>query len=143
MSRVFFDTSVLLAAFFNEHEHHGASLRALSEVTGKTGACATHTLAELYATTTRLPGRSRLSTDQALVLIENVTKKLQLVHLDGEEYIAAIETAAAAGVSGATVYDALLLACASKVRARIIYTWNVRHFQRAYPEVAARVAIPG
>lgn len=108
----------------------------------KTGCCAAHTLAELYATATRLPGRHRLSGDQALLLVENVTKRLTLVHLDGEEYVTAIERAASAGVTGGTIYDALLLACAGKARARLIYTWNVRHFQRSCPGAAGRVQKP-
>ncbi len=140
--KAFFDTSVLLAAFLDDHEHHEPSLRALSGVTAKTGCCAAHTLAELYATTTRLPGRRRLSCEQALLLIENVTTTLDLVHLDGSQYVAAVENAAAAGVIGGTIYDAMLLACANKVRARVIYTWNVGHFQRAYPQAAGRIQTP-
>jgi len=139
---IFFDTSVLLAAFFEDHEHHEASLRVFDKVTRRTGSCAAHTIAELYATSTRLPGRHRLSGDQALLLIENVTKRLTLVHLDGQQYVATIDGAVAAGITGGTVYDAVILACASKARARVIYTWNVRHFQRAFPDAAERVQIP-
>jgi len=100
VSGSFFDTSVLRAAFVEDHEHHDASLRGFEGVTRKTGSRAAHTLAELYATTTRLPGRHRLSAEQALLLLENVTKRLILVNLDGEEYVAAIEAAASAGSPG-------------------------------------------
>ncbi len=138
----FFDTSVLVAAFFEDHEHHEASLRVFSEATKESGFCAAHTLAELFATTTRFPGRQRLSADQALLLLENVTNRLTIIHLDGQEYVAAIEQAAFAGVTGGTVYDVLILACANKVKARLVYTWNLKHFQRLPLEIAERVQSP-
>jgi predicted nucleic acid-binding protein len=33
-------------------------------------------------------------------------------------------------VAGGAIYDALLAGCALKAKAEILYTWNVRHFQR-------------
>jgi predicted nucleic acid-binding protein len=43
---------------------------------------------------------------------------------------------------GATIYDALLAACAIKARAETIYTDNERHFNMLGPDVASRVKRP-
>jgi predicted nucleic acid-binding protein len=46
------------------------------------------------------------------------------------------------GMSGAVIYDALILACARKVRAERIYTWNLRHFRAVAPDLAAKIVTP-
>ena len=65
------DTSVLVAAFLTQHKRHERSLSAFLAADKKHGICAAHTLAELYATLTRLPGPHRLSGDQALLFTEH------------------------------------------------------------------------
>ncbi len=140
--RGFFDTSVLIPAFIEDHEHHQASLIAFLEADRRSSCCAAHSLAEVYSTLTRLPGRHRLSGEQVLLFLENIRERLTLVTLDPEEYFAAVEEAAAAGIVGAAIYDALLAQCALKTRAETIYTWNVKHFQRINSEIARRVKTP-
>lgn len=53
-----------------------------------------------------------------------------------------LDESAAAGVSGGGIYDAVIGRCAIKARAQAIYTWNVKHFARLGPEIAARVKTP-
>jgi predicted nucleic acid-binding protein len=36
-------------------------------------------------------------------------------------------------------YDALLLKCAAKVKAKTIYTWNLKHFLAIDPRQASRI----
>jgi predicted nucleic acid-binding protein len=44
---------------------------------------------------------------------------------------------------GGTVYDALLARCALKVRAEVLYTWNVKHFQQlGLEEIVKRIRTP-
>jgi predicted nucleic acid-binding protein len=43
---------------------------------------------------------------------------------------------------GGIIYDALLAACAHKVNAERIYTWNVRHFKLVAPDLEARIMTP-
>jgi len=50
--------------------------------------------------------------------------------------------AAAEGTLGGMLYDALLVRCAPKAAAEVIYTWNVQHFRRLGPEVASRIKTP-
>ena len=108
----------------------------------KTAGCAAHSLAELYATLTRLPGKARLSPDQALLFLDSVEERLEIVSLDVREYRLAIQHAAAAGIVGGTVYDALIGWCALKARATRIYTWDVADFQRLGAEIAEKVRTP-
>ena len=138
----FFDTSVLIPTFLEDHEHHESSLRAFLKADRRSACCAAHSLAEVYATLTRLPGRHRLSGEQVLLFLENIRERLALVTLDHEEYFAAVRQAAAAGIVGGAVYDAILAHCALKSHAEIIYTWNVKHFEQMGPEIARRAKMP-
>ncbi len=44
--------------------------------------------------------------------------------------------------TGAIIYDALILACARKARAEVIYTWNVKHFRLVAPDLSDRIVEP-
>jgi predicted nucleic acid-binding protein len=140
--KFFFDTSVLLPCFFEDHIHHEASLRAFLDVDKTRGCCGAHSLAELYASATRFPGKNRLSGQQALLFIDDVRERLDLVSLTPEEYYSALRDAAGAGVVGGTVYDVLLTFCAVKAKAEFIYTWNVKHFQQFSTDIAQRLRTP-
>ena len=120
---------MLIPVFIEDHEHHERSLRAFVDADKKQDCCAAHSLAEVYSTMTRLPGRRRLSGEQVLLFLENIRERLSLVTLTGDEYHAAIKDAAEAGVVGGTIYDALIARCAVKAKAEAVYTWNTRHFQ--------------
>jgi len=138
----FFDTSVLVAAFWGGHVHHQASVARLAQASKKQAACGIHSLAEVYAVMTALPVKPLIPPEQALLFVEEVRDRLTLVSLNGDEYFTAIERTAGRGFSGGRVYDALLLACATKVEARIIYTWNLKHYQALAPEMSARIQLP-
>lgn len=140
--KLFFDTSVLIAALFEDHEHHEASFRAFLRADKKHACCGAHSLAEFYAATTRLPGRHRLSGEQVLLLLETLQERLTVVALDPGEYYRTLEHAAEAGIVGGSIYDFLLASCALKADAEIMYTWNVRHFRRFGPEVTKRIRTP-
>ena len=138
----FFDTSVLVAVFLDGHIHHSASLAAFLKADPAHAGCAAHSLAEVYATLTRMPADHRASPEQALLILDNIRDRLSVVVLDPDEYYSAIAEAAAEEVAGGTIYDALIARCALKVNAATIYTWNVEHFRRCGPEVARRVRTP-
>lgn len=140
--KIFFDTSVLIATAVEGHEHHERSFALFVGADRKTACCAAHTLAEVYATLTRLPGKIRLSADQALLFLDSIEERLEVVSLDAREYRLAIREAATAGIVGGTTYDALLGWCALKARATRIYTWDVADFRRLGGEVAQRVRTP-
>jgi len=140
--KALFDTSVLVPTFLGDHEHHEASLDAFLRFGKRQACCPAHSLAEVYATLTRMPGKYRVSCEQAMLFLAEIRQRLTLVALDEEEYYATIEQASALGVMGGTVYDALLARCALKARAETLYTWNVKHFQQLGLEVIKRIRTP-
>jgi predicted nucleic acid-binding protein len=138
----FFETSVLVASFLDGHEHYERSFAVLADADRKNACCAAHSLAELYATLTRLPGKLGMSVDQALLALDSVAERLELIPLEAPEYRHAIREAARGGIVGGTIYDALLGRCALKARATRIYTWNVAHFRMLGAEIAGKVRTP-
>jgi predicted nucleic acid-binding protein len=140
--KFFFDTSVLVAAVSVQHVHHEPSLAVYLAGNKNQAGCAAHSLAEVYATLTRLPGKQRMSGDQTLFFLDQIKDRLKTIILDNEEYYSAVAEAAAEGVVGGMVYDALIARCAIKARAETIFTWNIDHFRRLGPEVAKRARTP-
>jgi predicted nucleic acid-binding protein len=138
----FFDTSVLVAAFETSHPHHLESIQRLAACQPENSACALHTFAELYSSLTALPLRPRISPDQAALFIQEVRERVTPVELNSDEYFTIIREAAAHGLTSGKIYDALLLACAAKSKAQVIYTWNLKHFHSIAPHLADRIQNP-
>ncbi|HVB40102.1 MAG TPA: PIN domain-containing protein [Terriglobales bacterium] len=141
--KTFFDTSVLVPAFQEDHVHHQASWRVLDAAEPADSYCGVHSLAEMYSTLTGIPGPRRRSSIEAMIQIESVRQRLSLVALDADGYADALAAAAGHHIAGGAIYDALLAQCALKAGAEVIYTWNVRDFERCGPEVARRLRTPG
>jgi hypothetical protein len=59
-----------------------------------------------------------------------------------DEYYGTIALAAEQGLSSGRIYDALILRCAVKVKAEVVFTWNLRHFRAINPHLAARIRTP-
>ncbi len=138
----FFDTSVLVAAVLEEHEHHERSFLGLSKANRSSGFCAAHNLAEVYATLTRYPGKQCLSAEQALLALGAFESRLTIVALEASEYSTGIRRFAAIGITGGTIYDALIAACALKAKVDVLYTWNLGHFLLLGDEVAQMARTP-
>jgi predicted nucleic acid-binding protein len=127
--KAFFDTSVLVPVFYGDHEHHQASLSLFVQFTKDDACCGAHTLAEIYSTLTRMPGKYRVTGDQAMLFVGSVLERLSIIALSAEEYATALNVWSQAGVTGGTIYDALLASCALKAEAEAIYSWNLRHYR--------------
>lgn len=140
--KAFLDTSVLVPVFYGDHVHHRASLGLFVQLDKTNGCCGAHSLAEVYATMTRMPGKHRISGEQAMLFVANIRERLAVIALDGDEYADALGAAAGAGIVGGCTYDALLAHCALKAKAEAIYTWNLRHYSRSGLEVSARLRTP-
>ena len=138
----FLDTSVLVAAFTEDHEQHSASFALLSHCTKEQACCGAHTLAEVYSALTGRPGNSRANQDEALLFLADVREQLTIIALTDVEYFEAMKTSAALGIIGGGIYDSLLGQMALKSGAGKIYTWNTKHFTRLGPEIASRVTTP-
>ena len=124
------------------HPDHGPSLAAYVKTNPRNGCCAAHSLPEVYAVLTRLPGSQRLSADEALLFVGDIRSRLTVVALDAEEFHLVIASAANANIVGGTIYDMLLAQCALWAKAEIIYTWDVAEFSRLGPAIAKRVHTP-
>jgi predicted nucleic acid-binding protein len=138
----FLDTSVLIAASDAADPRHGSSRSLLAAATPATHACGAHTLAEVYAVLSRLPGGKKVRPEFAGLLVEQIAARMTLVPLDAAEYAATLRETARMGLAGGIVFDALLLACARKVSAKRIYTWNEKHFRLVAPDLAERIVTP-
>jgi predicted nucleic acid-binding protein len=138
----FLDSSVLVPALLPDHEHHARSFALFAAANPRLAACAAHSLAEVYSTLTKYPGKQRLSAEHAALLIEEIENRCALIWLDGDEYRAAMRRIAKMGVVGGAVYDGLLGLCALKGGADRLYTWNVRHFGLLDDEIQKLVKMP-
>lgn len=140
--KAFFDTSVLVATFYGEHEHHEPSFALFLRHKKLTACTAAHCLAEVYSVLTGMRGKDRASPDEALLFLVDVRDRLTIVTLDEAEYFQLLENASASGITGGAIYDGIPARCALKAEAETIYTWNVKHFSRLGTDVASRVKTP-
>jgi predicted nucleic acid-binding protein len=138
----FFDSSVLVPVFYGDHVHHKASLELFVQFDKSTGCCGAHSLVEVYSTLTRMPGKHRISAEQAMLFISSIRERLALITLAGDEYADALQASAALGIVGGGIYDAMLAHCAIKAKAETIYSWNSRHYAHCGPEVIRRLRTP-
>ena len=141
--KTFLDTSVLVPVFFGEHEHHEASLELFTQLSKDDACCAAHSLVEVYSSMTRMPGKHRVSADQAVLFIDEMLARLTVVALTPDEFAHTLRSFAALGIVGGTIYDAMLAGCALKANAERIVTWNIRHYRQCGTEVARRLQTPG
>jgi predicted nucleic acid-binding protein len=139
---IFLDTSVLIAIAQVNHIHHAPSRELWDQCAISNAAISTHTIAEIYSTLTAMPPRLRVSPRDAVLVIETFLLRLTPVALSAEAYLETLRDTANRGHSGGMIYDALHLACARKVDAERIYTWNLKHFRAVAPDLATRIVSP-
>ena len=140
--RVFFDTSVLVAAMVEGHPRHAAAWSWLQRVRQRTdmGFVAAHSLAESYAVLTRMPLHPRISPALAVQLIRtNVLATCEVVALSENDYATLLDHLAEVEIAGGAVYDAVLLYTANKVNVDLIVTLNESDFRRVYPALAGKI----
>jgi predicted nucleic acid-binding protein len=143
--RIFFDTSVLVAAMVASHPAHNLALPKLQQVQNgtETGVVAAHSLAELFAILTRLPVQPRISAKIAQQLIShNVLNTCEVVALVGTNYVDLLNHLASQGVAGGATYDALILHSALLANVDQILTLNEKDFRRVYPSLASKITTP-
>ena len=138
----FFDSNILIATSVARHIHHAQSMSRLASIPKGLGACAAHSLAETYNTLTKAAEGFRVPSQDAAAILQRAYDSYILVHLEPKETMLAIHTASRLDLTGPIIYDALILACARKVDASVIYTFNVRHFRRVAPDLASRIREP-
>jgi predicted nucleic acid-binding protein len=140
--KAFLDTNVLVAVFYGDHARHDASLDVFTRFEKKDVGCGAHSLVEVYASLTRMPGKHRISSEQAMLFITSVRERLTIIGLTPDEYVKMLQSFAALGIVGGAIYDALLAACALKAGAEKLFTWNTRHYVQFGPAVTALLQTP-
>lgn len=139
------DSSVLVAAMVEAHPDHGRCLPWLQKSAARPLSLlvAAHSLAETYAVLTRLPLRPLIAPATVETLLrENVLGRAQVVALNATDYRAVLTRQASLGLSGGSIYDALIVRAAQKGRAERIVTLNRGDFLRIWPEGAERIVAP-
>lgn len=139
---IFFDTSVLVGACQRNHQFHAPSLNAFAAAEKASAACGVHSLAEVYAVITGMPGEYKIAPEAAWLFLRQIAERCQLISLESQDYLAVLDFLVRNYRPGGQVYDALLLASARKSGADQILTWNVRHFQSLAPDLASRITTP-
>ena len=114
---IFFDTTVLVAASEQGHPHYARAWPALRRVAAgqDKGFMSVHSIAEVYASLTRLPVLPRIHPLEAVrIVTDNILAHFEVVPIGKEDYVEALNTVGNGGWSGAKIYDALLLRCAAR-----------------------------
>ena len=143
--KIFFDTSVLVAAFVNAHPRHANCLPWLQKVKKKEieGIISVHSLIEIYSILTKLPLSPRINPALALNLIkENILEDFELVTYDKKDYINLLDELSRGNIAGGASYDGLILNAAKKVTADKILTLNVNDFIRVCPQLVRIISEP-
>lgn len=143
--KIFFDTSVLVAAFVNAHPKHANCLPWLQKVKKKEieGIISVHSLIEIYSILTKLPLSPRINPALALNLIkENILEDFELVTYGKKDYINLLDELSHGNIAGGASYDGLILSAAKKVTADKILTLNINDFIRVCPQLVRIISEP-
>lgn len=127
---ILLDTNVLVAALWDGHPNHDASLPLAAATTAT--MVAVHSVAETYATLTRIDRPFRMSGTVAMAAIAALTADIHVVGLNGVQTIDAIRRFSALG-TGPRLHDYLIGAAGEAHGADVIVTWNVRDFTGLFP----------
>jgi len=93
-----------------------------------------HSIAEVYAALTRLPVQPRIHpVEAARIITDNILAHFEVVSLNKEDYLQALNVMASGGWIGAKIYDALLVLCAERCAIERIYTFNLGDFKQLAP----------
>lgn len=143
--RALFDTSVLVPAVVQAHSMHARALPWLMQARSKDLqlVLSCHSLAELYASLTRLPVSPRITPDRASKIIHDiVAAAIDIVPLSPEDYTSTIQRVSGMGLSGGIIYDALIACAAEKAGVERLVTFNASHFRQVWPEGESLLVIP-
>ncbi len=144
--KLFFDTSVLVAASVSGHSSHSQAMAAIGLLRNDSvqGFMSQHSIAETYAILTGAPFNPRVQPAQALMILEqNLLPLLQPVSINPKDYRTVLHSVALSNWRSGRIYDALILHCAQKVNCDRLYTFNLKDFRAlAPPEFQNQILSP-
>jgi predicted nucleic acid-binding protein len=103
------DTSVAVSIVVEDHEHHGATLRAIGN---RSLGLAGHAAFETFSVLTRLPPPARRSPEAVVRLLNANFPSIKYLSTSGAA--ALLSKFANLGIAGGSVYDALIGASAAE-----------------------------
>ena len=109
------DSSVVVAAFASWHEGHRTAAAALA----RKPRVPAHVLVETFSVLTRLPPPHRAPGDLVAAFFAERFVRPPLA-LPPRAHLSLIQQAAARGIAGGSIYDALIAATAHHARARLL-----------------------
>lgn len=109
------DSSVVVAAFASWHEGHRAAAAALA----RKPRVPAHVLVETYSVLTRLPSPHRAPAGLVAAFLAQRFTEAPLA-LPPRAHQRLVEEAAAAGIAGGGIYDALIAATVLHAKARLL-----------------------
>lgn len=131
-SLVFLDTSVLVTGLIDlgpAHEHARVVMDRLASGALGPAATAWHCCLEFFAVSTRLPAEFRLTTADAVTLLEiEIFDRVTVADLLPAARREMLRQTVADQVFGGRVYDAHIAHVALEVGASVVLTDNRRHF---------------
>jgi len=143
--KTLFDTSLIVSGIVESHPMHAKCLPWLQRAKAGEIECivVSHTLAETYAVLTTLPVKPRISPLVAQKIIDNNLQAIaRIVPLTITDYRNTIQRMTDMGLSGGTVYDALIATVARRLSVDKLLTLNIDDFRRVWPEGEQVITTP-
>jgi predicted nucleic acid-binding protein len=143
--KTLFDTSLIVSGIVESHPMHAKCLPWLQRAKAGEIECivVSHTLAETYAVLTTLPVKPRISPLAAQKIIDNNLRAIaRIVPLTITDYWNTIQRMTDMGLSGGTVYDALIATVARRLSVDKLLTLNTDDFRRVWPEGEQVITTP-
>lgn len=140
--KIFFDSSVLIAAFVESHPKHKSALSFLVKAKNREFKLfvSAHTILEVYSVLTSAPFRPKITSVIAKKLIENnINAIAKIIYLSDEDYFKIIEKMCASDFKGGIVYDAIIVECALNLKVDEILTLNPIDFLRLTNDTSIRI----
>lgn len=144
MTRILFDTSVLVAGLVTPHPDHPRAVPWITAAreTRFSGSVSTHALAEVWAVLTRLPIDPPISPPAATLAVERLLSFLEPFELPLATYRTAMVRCTDRGARSGAVYDAIHLVAAEHCGADVLLTFNARDFNRLVLPGSPRIVVP-
>ena len=142
------DTSVLVAGLLSAHPSRDFHNRALPLLERARSAkfeyfVSLHTVAELYRVLTGMSPPYTISPRDARQLLEdNIFTCASIIQLSIADYKHVINRQSELGIRSGAILDALIVQAAQKAKVDRLYTFNLKHFHRVWPEGARIIMEP-
>lgn len=138
------DSSVVVASLSPWHARHGPARGLVARLLDRPGLprviLPRHVLVESYSVLTRLPAPLRISPESASeVLRLTFEGKVEIADRPCQSIWSFLEDARRTGIAGGAAHDAAIVDLARGAGARVLYSLNLRHFERlAGPDLEVR-----